>query len=89
MPEWCIDTRCIDCESHAVVSGKLDCNYLNRLGLAQPTVKTFLDAVPTPESLEEKIEAEKKRMDETRKEIDRLKGLKEKYGGEKKDANVS
>ena len=66
MPEDCLTKRCIDCDSHAVVSGKLDCNYLNRLGLAQPTVKTFLSDMPLERTTEE-LDTELKEMEEQQK----------------------
>jgi len=77
--------RCIECESHAVVSGKLDCNYMNRLGLSQPTVKTFLEEAASPEKLEAKKKDIEKRKKELEDEIARLTKMKEEYGGEKKD----
>ncbi len=83
MPEWCNKIRCINCESHAIVSGKLDCNYLNRLGLSQPTVKTFLDTEVSPEKLEAQIKVAEERQKLAQEEIDRLAKLKKEFGGEK------
>lgn len=83
MPEWCVSMRCIDCQSHAVVGGKIDCNYLNRLGLSQPTVKTFLDDSDSPEKVKAKLEDTKKRAEDLRLEIERLEKLKAEHGGEK------
>ena len=76
--------RCCDCESHAIVNGRLDCNYMGRLGLSQPTVKTFLESAPTPEKIDAQmgdLEAQIKRIEEEKK---KLQEIKEKYG-EKKD----
>jgi len=83
MPEHCLTMRCIDCESHAIVHGKLDCNYMNRLGLSQPTVKKFMEDQETPEMLEAKIKAERKRIKEAQTTLDTLKKLKEEHGGGK------
>jgi len=66
MPDDCLTKRCIDCSSHAVISGKLDCNYMNRLGLAEPTVKSFLDDLPLEKTPEE-LDAELKEMEEQQK----------------------
>lgn len=89
MPDWCLSMRCINCESHAIVGGKLDCNYMNRLGLSQPTVKTFLDdATETPEKLESQIADGEKRIADLKEETERLKKLKEQFG-DKKDVNMS
>jgi len=71
---------CCDCDSHAVVNGKLDCNYMGRLGLSQPTVKTFLESAPTEEMIGSQItdvEKQLKAMEEKKKELEEL---KEKYG---------
>ncbi len=72
MPDWCLKMRCIDCESHAIISGKLDCNYMNRLGLAQPTVKSFLQDTPPEKSVDE-LDAELKQMEEQAKLIEQKK----------------
>ena len=66
MPDDCLTKRCFDCSSHAVISGKLDCNYCNRLGLAQPTVKSFLDDLPSEKTTEE-LDTELKEMEEQQK----------------------
>ena len=79
MPEWCVTMRCIDCSSHAIIAGKLDCNYLNRLGLAQPEVKSFIsETYQTPEQIQSQmddltkqqktIDDEKARIEELQKE---------------------
>ena len=85
MPEGCLDKRCLDCESHAIVGGKIDCNYMNRLGLAQPTVKSFLKD-ETPSKTTEDLEAELRQMEEQQKLIDQKKAeleeQKKKIGGE-------
>jgi hypothetical protein len=81
--------RCINCESHAVVGGKLDCNYMNRLGLSQPTVKTFLETALSPEKLEAQIKDAEDKQRKAKEEIERLAELKKQLGGEKKDASVS
>jgi hypothetical protein len=62
MPEGCLDKSCLGCESHAIVGGKIDCNYMNRLGLAQPTVKSFLKE-EAPSRTTEDLEAELRQMD--------------------------
>lgn len=71
MPDWCVNTRCIDCDSHAILKGKVDCNYMNRLGLSQPTVKTFLDTKDrTPEQAAkelEELDRQTKELEERRK----------------------
>lgn len=89
MPEHCLSMRCIDCESHAIVGGKLDCNYMNRLGLSQPTVKTFLDDAESPEKIDAQIKDTQKRIDELKAETEKLKTLKKERGieGEKKDVS--
>lgn len=89
MPDWCNSMRCINCESHAVVGGKLDCNYMNRLGLSQPTVKTFLETALSPEKLEAQIKDAEDKQRKAKEEIERLAELKKQLGGEKKDASVS
>lgn len=76
MPDWCTTTLCIDCESHAIVGGKLDCNYMNRLGLSQPTVKTFLESQPTEEKIDaqmQDLEEQIKKMEEDKKRLEELK----------------
>ena len=85
MPEWCLTMRCNLCDSHAIVGGKLDCNYLNRLGLSQPTVKTFLSDVTDPEKLDAQIKSAEEEIKKMEEETERLKKLKESVGGEKKD----
>ena len=77
--------RCYDCDSHAIVGGKLDCNYLNRLGLSQPTVKTFLSNVTDPEKLDAQIKSAEDEIKRMAEETERLKKLKETVEGEKKD----
>lgn len=79
---------CIDCESHAIVGGKLDCNYMNRLGLGQSTVKTFMQDSGSPEKVDAKLEDARKREKTLKDEIERLEKLKGKQGGEK-DGDVS
>jgi len=82
MPDWCVNSRCIECESHAIVKGKLDCNYMGRLGLSQPTVKTFLETELTPEKIDAQIkelEEQTSLMEEKKKKLKELKG---KAGGE-------
>jgi len=88
MPEHCLSTRCIDCESHAIVGGKLDCNYMNRLGLSQPTVKTFLDtaAADDPVKLEAMIRDTERREKELKEELEKLHKLK---GAGEKSASLS
>jgi len=84
MPDYCLTRRCIDCDSHAIVSGKIDCNYLNRLGLAQPTVKSFLKE-EKPSKTTEDLETELKQMEEQQKLMDQkkaeLEALKKKTEG--------
>ena len=77
MPEWCLTMRCIECDSHAIVSGKLDCNYLNRLGLSQPTVKTFLSDVTDPEKIDAQLKNAEEEMKKIEEETERLRKLKE------------
>jgi len=76
------------CESHAIVGGKLDCNYMNRLGLSQPTVKTFLEIVASPDQLEAQIRDATERAKKAKEELEKLDELKKKIGGEK-SANLS
>jgi len=85
MPEWCLTMKCIDCDSHAIVGGKLDCNYMGRLGLSQPTVKTFLSDATDPEKLDAQIKSAEDEIKKMEEETVRLKKLKEVTGGEKKD----
>lgn len=81
MPDFCLTMRCIDCESHAIVGGKLDCNYMNRLGLAQPTVKSFLQDIPQ-EKTDEELNMELLQMEEQQKLIaERMAELKRKKEG--------
>ena len=83
--------RCIDCESHAVVSRKLDCNYMNRLGLAQPTVKSFLQDIPQERSADD-LDAELRQMEEQSKLIEQKKKEieeKKKQMGGTLDASLS
>jgi len=77
--------RCYDCDSHAIVGGKLDCNYMGRLGLSQPTVKTFLSNVTDPEKLDAQIKSAEDEIKRMAEETERLKKLKETVEGEKKD----
>jgi len=77
--------RCYDCDSHAIVGGKLDCNYMGRLGLSQPTVKTFLSNVADPEKLDAQIKSAEDEIKRMAEETERLKKLKETVEGEKKD----
>jgi coenzyme F420-reducing hydrogenase delta subunit len=75
--------RCVDCESHAIVNGKLDCNYMGRLGLSQPTVKTFMESALTPEKVEAQmkdLEEQIKKMEEEKKKLEELKARGEKSG---------
>lgn len=81
MPEWCINTRCLDCESHAIVKGKIDCNYMNRLGLSQPTVKSFMETERTPEQVDKELEDLEKTMAEIETRRKLLEELKGKTGG--------
>ena len=83
MPEWCLTMKCIECDSHAIVGGKLDCNYLNRLGLSQPTVKTFLPDVTDPEKLDAQIKSAEDEIKKMEEETERLKKLKETVGSKK------
>lgn len=85
MPDWCLTMLCIECESHAIVNGKLDCNYMNRLSLSQPTVKTFLSDVTDPEKVDAQIKSVEEQIKKMEEETERLKKLKETTGGEKKD----
>ena len=53
---------------------------MGRLGLSQPTVKTFLESAPTEEMIGSQItdvEKQLKAMEEKKKELEEL---KEKYG---------
>jgi len=62
---------------------------MNRLGLSQPTVKTFLDdTVETPEKIEAQIVDSQKQLEKAKAEVERLAKLKEQFG-EKKDAETS
>ncbi len=79
MPEDCLTKRCFDCQSHAVVKGKLDCNYMNRLGLAEPAVKNFLEDTTPLEKSPEELDAELKQMEEQQKLVaERIAALKKK-----------
>lgn len=81
MPDWCINTRCLDCESHAIIKGKIDCNYMNRLGLSQPTVKSFMETERTPEQVDKELEDLEKTMAEIETRRKLLEELKGKAGG--------
>jgi len=83
MPDWCATLRCIDCDSHAIVNGKLNCNYMNRLGLSQPQVKSFLDMEMTPEQLEEQIKKAEEENKKIRENLEKLQKLRETTGAEK------
>lgn len=79
MPEWCVKIRCVECESHAIVNGKLDCNYENRLGLQTTSVKSFMDSADTPEKVEAKIkeiESQTKKLEEDLKTLSVIRGGK-------------
>ena len=84
MPEDCLTKRCFECDSHAIVGGKLDCNYMNRLGLAQPTVKNFLSDLPQEKTAED-LDKEMRQMEEQQQlvteRIAELKKKKEETGG--------
>lgn len=41
----CIDKDCLDCPSHVIINGKLDCNYMNRLGVSKIDMKQFISDV--------------------------------------------
>ena len=77
--------RCIDCESHAIITGKLDCNHMNRLGLAQPKVKDFFDGSDDPVRLAAQVEAAQAAADKKKKELAELVKIKETYLGGGKD----
>jgi len=87
LPEHCVTTRCIDCESHAIIGGKLDCNYMNRLGLSQPTVESFLEPEKTPEQIDAEIEATIQEQKRVQERMERLREL-QKEGEPKKDADL-
>lgn len=84
MPDFCLKIRCFECESHAIVGGKLDCNYMNRLGLAQPAVRNFLQDLPQEKTTEE-LDAELRQMEEQQKlvaeKMEELRKKKEEVGG--------
>ena len=64
MPEDCIEKNCLDCSSHALVGGKkLDCNYMNRLGISQPTVKNFIESSPKQVSESVKVNPSQSLLD--------------------------
>jgi len=86
VPEWCVTMRCIDCSSHAIIGGKLDCNFMNRLGLAQPEVKDFIaETYQAPEQIEAQLKDAEERIKKIKEEQERLKALQE----GKKDTDVS
>lgn len=75
MPQGCLSKNCIDCESRAIVSGKIDCNYMNRLGITTVTVKNFLDAEKKDEPLfvtEDSVSELDKQLEELRKKKEAL-----------------
>lgn len=82
MPEWCPTMRCYDCDSHAIVNGKLNCNYMNRLGLSQPQVKSFLDMTQTPEQLEEQIKQGEEANKKMKEDLEKLQKLRETTGAQ-------
>ena len=43
MSENCFGKKCIECEDHALQSGKVVCNLNNRLGLRKVKVDDFLE----------------------------------------------
>lgn len=84
--------RCIDCESHAIIGGKLDCNYMNRLGLAQPEVKDFITAThETPEQVQSRLADVNKRIKDLQEEEKKIKAQQEQTGvvGEEKSEQGS
>lgn len=88
-PEWCLSMRCIDCDSHAIVNGKLCCNYMNRLGLSKEPMKAFIDSAETPEKLEAVLKDTEEKLKMMQEEIKRLEELKKKYGGAKSEEKSS
>lgn len=82
MPD-CLNIRCIDCDCHAIVTGKLDCNYMNRLGLAQPQVKSFLEEAEDPEVIEKRIKEMQEQIDSYREQEEQLKKTQEKISKRK------
>jgi len=77
VPEGCLTKPCRECEWHIVRGGRLDCNYLNRLGIKQPSMSSFMDKETDEEKLKKKIEEEERRLAEARKALEELKKLKE------------
>lgn len=84
MPEGCLKKNCLDCESHAIVGGKLDCNYMGRLGISQVTVKSFMPPSELEKSQTELGESEEQ-LEDLDKQVeiinDKRKALEAKKGG--------
>jgi len=75
MPEGCVATECRDCKFHVVISGRLDCNWQNRLGLKGSTVEQYA-AIPDEEVARKRIEQKKKELEELEKSMEALKEIK-------------
>lgn len=75
MPEGCCVTPCRECKFHVVTGARLDCNWMNRLGLKGSKVEQF-GSIPDEEMVQRKIEAKKEELDKlekSRKELAKVK----------------
>ena len=64
MPEFCLETECRKCNHHIIRSGKLHCNYGNRLGASKEVDAYFEPAQP--------IEVKKATVREAAAEVEKL-----------------
>jgi len=79
MPEGCLVKECRECEWQVTKDIKLDCNYGNRLGLAEPVLGAFATKETDKEVLKKKLEAKEKELEEIKE------ALKEGSGEAKKE----
>jgi len=73
MPEGCIATECRECKYHVIVNGRLDCNWMNRLGI-KGSVEQYTEP-PKEEVLKKKIEQKEKELEELKKSMEELKKI--------------
>lgn len=70
MPVGCLEKDCRECEWHVTKDIRLDCNYGNRLGLAEPVLGAFSSKETDKEVLKKKLEAKKKELEEMEKALE-------------------
>lgn len=80
MPKGCLTKTCLNCEWSVIVSGKLDCNYLNRLGIGKPTIKAFSSKETEEEVAERQLKDAQERLKKAKDAMEGLKKLKKEAG---------